>query len=343
MKKTICLILTLITVFAVIPLGSYGEENIGGNRFEDVPEGKWYTEHISFVDENGLMTGTGDKTFSPDVKLTRAMTAQIIYRIAANGYKADVVFFEDVPLGKWYSYAANWTHGIGAYFDSDHAHFQPDKPVTRTQFCEFVRCAFYARADLQSVRSLSDFDSVSSTDASQNAFSTVFAYITGLISGKPSKSGGIDLAGDDFISRAEAAVIIHSLVNNLSLPEKKLSIDKYGATVKISPVYNGFLYVVEPGSRPEYRNRSTLTVGLVTEDAAALENEDIRASGTIITPYGNSYRRVNFGSGRKGNSFSAGLTTDIFEGCGEAIISVNVTINGETFSFTDYVIVTQLA
>ena len=56
---------------------------IWDSPFSDVGDA-WYTEAVHYVYENGLMAGTGATTFDPEMKLTRAMTAQILYNLEAS-------------------------------------------------------------------------------------------------------------------------------------------------------------------------------------------------------------------------------------------------------------------
>jgi len=47
--------------------------------FDDLSYGAWYTDHIRYAYENGLMMGTGGTHFTPNGKLTKAMVLQIMY------------------------------------------------------------------------------------------------------------------------------------------------------------------------------------------------------------------------------------------------------------------------
>ena len=40
-------------------------------KFRDVPKGKWYTPAVKWAFENGIVSGTGETTFSPDAPITR--------------------------------------------------------------------------------------------------------------------------------------------------------------------------------------------------------------------------------------------------------------------------------
>ena len=84
MNKTLsrltALAAALILVIIALPL--YAADNAPIAGFKDVTENKWYADAVAYVAENGLMTGTTATTFEPSTKLTRAMTVQILAKIA---------------------------------------------------------------------------------------------------------------------------------------------------------------------------------------------------------------------------------------------------------------------
>lgn len=51
-----------------------------GTKFTDVPQNIWYTEAVTWAVDNGIMSGTGDTTFSPDNPVTREQMATFIDR-----------------------------------------------------------------------------------------------------------------------------------------------------------------------------------------------------------------------------------------------------------------------
>lgn len=44
------------------------------------PPDAWYAEAVQYVYENGMMSGTSETTFSPDLTTTRGMIVTILYR-----------------------------------------------------------------------------------------------------------------------------------------------------------------------------------------------------------------------------------------------------------------------
>jgi hypothetical protein len=73
-KRILALLLTLVMVLSLLP-AAFAEGN--HHPFQDVPDGKWYSEAVQYVYENGLMNGTSSTTFDPSGKLTRAMLVTV--------------------------------------------------------------------------------------------------------------------------------------------------------------------------------------------------------------------------------------------------------------------------
>ena len=83
-------------------------ETQGGSAFEDVPDGAWYAEAISYCQQHGIMNGTTPTTFAPEDPLTRAMLAAVLYRMSDSPAAADAPAFTDAVAGAWYSDAVSW-------------------------------------------------------------------------------------------------------------------------------------------------------------------------------------------------------------------------------------------
>ena len=50
--------------------------------FEDVQEGKWYTDAVNWAAENGIVSGVGQNRFAPNTPVTREQLVTILYRYA---------------------------------------------------------------------------------------------------------------------------------------------------------------------------------------------------------------------------------------------------------------------
>ncbi len=172
-------------------------------NFDDVTDKDWFSKAVDYVYKNGIMNGTGGKTFSPDVKLSRGMAAQILYNMEGKpGYKGGS--FTDVTENNWYYDAVNWAAENGIVEGFGDGTFGGDEFVTREQLAailyRYAKYKNYSVAGSGDLKSFTDRDKVSpwAEDA------LIWAVETGIISGK---GGGILDPGGS-ATRAEAAQMI---------------------------------------------------------------------------------------------------------------------------------------
>ncbi len=129
-KTTLAALLAIITILSVIPMSAFA----AASSFTDVPQNAWYYEPVTYMAENGYMSGTGDNKFSPNQTTTRAMFVTVLGRIAGidqNRYKGTCTF-RDVKKDWAEPYIAwaaknNIVNGVG---DN---RFGPNNYVTREQ------------------------------------------------------------------------------------------------------------------------------------------------------------------------------------------------------------------
>jgi len=109
-------------------------------NFEDLNVNSYYYNAVVWANAMGVVTGTTDKTFSPDAAVTRQQIAVILYRYASlsghtdgsDGASLDV--FTD--KGQVASYAARgmgWAVGRGIITGTTATTLSPDAPATRAQ------------------------------------------------------------------------------------------------------------------------------------------------------------------------------------------------------------------
>ena len=71
----------LLTITAALAVSmtslAYAGEITG---FRDIDDNFVYAQAVKYCEDNGLMSGTSDKEFSPDENTSRAMLAAILYR-----------------------------------------------------------------------------------------------------------------------------------------------------------------------------------------------------------------------------------------------------------------------
>lgn len=106
--------------------------------FEDVSEEAWYSEAVDYVVTNGLMIGTSNTEFKPESKLTRAMLATTLYRMAGSPAVEEAAPFTDVEEDTWYTDAIAWGYANGIIKGMTEDTFAPNKELTREQMVTFL-------------------------------------------------------------------------------------------------------------------------------------------------------------------------------------------------------------
>ena len=102
-----------------------------GLPFKDVADGAWYEDAAKYVCDQGLMTGTGDDTFSPGQASTRAQLVTILWRCAGEPVVEDGAGFADVDPGAWYADAVRWA--AREQIADRAGFFGPDEALTREE------------------------------------------------------------------------------------------------------------------------------------------------------------------------------------------------------------------
>ena len=181
--------------------------------FSDVGDA-WYTEAVHYVYENGLMAGTGATTFDPEMKLTRAMTAQILYNLEGKPQVTEDATFTDMDVAPtWSLDAIAWAQDTGVVAGMGNNLFDPNANVTREQFAQMMyNYASYKKLDLTATGDLTQFpDGDQVSNWAETALS--WANGKGLINGH-AESGLLDPQGNT--TRAQAASIIANFDKNMA-------------------------------------------------------------------------------------------------------------------------------
>ena len=107
--------------------------------FEDVPAtGKYYSEPVRFVAENGYMAGVSATKFAPDKTVTRGMVTTILYAMDGKPSVTAPNKFRDVAAGKWYTTSVIWANYYGIVAGYEDGTFRPERPVTRQEFAAIL-------------------------------------------------------------------------------------------------------------------------------------------------------------------------------------------------------------
>lgn len=175
-----------------------------GLPFSDVRAGDWFYDAVKYVSERGLMTGTADGIFSPNMNTTRGMLVTILYRIEGEPAVGTTSTFTDVPEGRYYANAVDWAAANGIIAGYSEQTFGPEDAITREQLAAVLyRYAEYKGLDVTGRASLgafSDADELSAWAEEPMAW----AVRSGLFSGR---GDGI-LAPAATATRAEIAQLL---------------------------------------------------------------------------------------------------------------------------------------
>lgn len=150
--------------------------------FVDVAAEDWYGDAVAAVYARGLMTGTAEDTFAPELAATRGMVVSILHRLAGSPTVSAEVF-ADVAADDWYGQAVAWAASEGIASGTSAETFSPNAAVTREQLAALL-CNFAAQqgVDTTACSDLSNFDDVETvSDWAQDAVS--WAHAEGLLAG----------------------------------------------------------------------------------------------------------------------------------------------------------------
>ena len=126
--------------------------------FTDVSKDDWYYDNIAYVYASGLMNGTGEESFSPDMPTTRAMIVTILYRLEGEP-ATNNSSFSDVPTDSYYAKAVSWAQENNIVNGISSNKFAPTKEITREQLMTILfRFAEYKDYELSSRISLVDYE-----------------------------------------------------------------------------------------------------------------------------------------------------------------------------------------
>lgn len=150
--------------------------------FVDVAAEKWYGDAVATVYAQGLMMGTAEDTFAPELVATRGMVVSILHRLAGSPTVSAEVF-EDVTADDWYGQAVAWAASEGIASGTSAETFSPNAAVTREQLAALL-CNFAAQQGMDTTArsDLSSFDDAETvSDWAQDAVS--WAHAEGLLAG----------------------------------------------------------------------------------------------------------------------------------------------------------------
>ena len=126
--------------------------------FTDVAESDWFYDPVVYAYDTGIMTGTSATEFAPNVTMTRAMIASVLYRLEGSPAMSEGNLgypYEDVEGDAWYAMPVYWARESGVMAGYSDSTFGPNDPITREQlaatlykYAEYKGEDVSARADL---------------------------------------------------------------------------------------------------------------------------------------------------------------------------------------------------
>ena len=117
------------------------------SRFTDISS-HWAKDSIDFVVGRGLLVGTSETAFAPNIAMTRGMLVTVLGRLAevdAIVYTANN--FTDVAQDEYYSSYIQWAYSKGIVNGIGNSQFAPDRAITREEiaviFANFAKAMGY--------------------------------------------------------------------------------------------------------------------------------------------------------------------------------------------------------
>ena len=214
MRRIITLILCVLLVGQLALTGVSAKES-AKTAFDDVKAGSWYYEAVNYVFMHGVMKGTGNRTFSPNVATTRAEVVTILWRLSGAPDVVNLSSFGDVSNDAWYYKSVNWAANMGITDGTGTNTFSPTRKVTREEIVVFLyRYAKFRGLDINHLADISSYtDSKSVSNFAKEAMR--WAVKAGIVSGVSK----YELAPKANATRAQVATMLYRVMTSLGVQE----------------------------------------------------------------------------------------------------------------------------
>lgn len=181
--------------------------NTNQPQFVDVKADDWYASYVDAITAQGLMNGTSDTIFSPNVNTSRGMIAAILWRLSESPEPQETAIFSDVKSDVYYMKAIAWTNENGVVKGYSNEIFAPGDAITREEMAAMLYRYAQSPATTGTLDGFADKDNVS--DYAKEAFT--WAVEQGIINGRD----GNLLAPKGQATRAEVAAIISRYLDKI--------------------------------------------------------------------------------------------------------------------------------
>ena len=177
--------------------------------FDDLGSVDWAVDSINTLAEMGIVTGTGDRQFSPNANVTRAEFATMMIRAFGSDVAAADVQFSDVIAGEWYYEPIAKAIALGVVKGYDDGTFGINDNISRE---DMMVIAYRTMNALNlAVPKIKDYENFSDQNMiSDYAIEAIESmYCAGIINGVGNNL--LDPKGN--ADRAQSAKIIYGLTN----------------------------------------------------------------------------------------------------------------------------------
>lgn len=177
-------------------------------QYTDLSTDAWYHTAADAVLSEGIMNGTAENVFSPDMTVNRAQIVTVLYRLAGEPDIDSEIPFTDVAADSYYAAAVAWGYEAGIVMGLSETEFGPDQPVTRQQMVTFLyRYNGEAEADSTILKDYTDADQLGQYAVDPMSWAVANGIITG--------SSATTLSPQNNAKRIEAAAVIHRFLSQI--------------------------------------------------------------------------------------------------------------------------------
>ena len=174
--------------------------NTGSFTFHDVSRFDYFYDAVKWAAENGIASGTGRYTFSPDAVCTRAQTVTFLWRAAGSPLpRYRVCPFTDVNPRDYYYDAVLWAVEQGITTGLNATTFGPEVTVDRGQVAAFL----YRAASAAKPSTFNPFTDVKTTAYNYNAI--LWAYDNRITTG----TSDTTFSPDAYCTRAQIVTFLY--------------------------------------------------------------------------------------------------------------------------------------
>lgn len=195
----LCLIsAVLFSCTAVFANQGFNEIVFQASMFEDVYGGEFYYDSVNYAINKGMMSGTGNNCFSPDMTVSKAQMISVLWNLS-NQPQSELV---QGLIGTWYEKAISWGKETGVYpFEISEA----EQPATRGEIGEMLY--LYAKERKFSLSEEGELSRFSDADKLTDVQRKALAWLTEaeIMGGYPDGT----LGADKTATRGECAVLLH--------------------------------------------------------------------------------------------------------------------------------------